>query len=301
VTNTKRNKIRDSFDDKVYYLIVNIILAIVAICVLYPLIFVVSASFSSREAIMSGRVFLWPIDFTLEGYQLVFQNRNVIIGYRNSLIYTFFGTSLSVFFTMVCAYPLSKKELPFRKPIMFLFIFTMFFGGGMIPNFMLMRSLGILNTRTVMIIPGMISVFNMIIARTFIINTIPEELQDAAMIDGCRHTKFFFKILLPLSKAVMAVLALQYGVGRWNAWFGALIYLTDRSLFPLQLFLRQILIANQISAQDFADPEMIEAMQGMAELLQYSLIVVASVPVILLYPLVQKYFTKGVMLGSVKG
>jgi len=301
MTNTRKNKIRDSFDDKIYYVLVNIILAIIAVIVLYPLIFVVSASFSSREAIMNGRVFLWPIDITLEGYQLVFQNRNVIIGYRNSLIYTFFGTSLSVFFTMVCAYPLSKKELPFRKPIMFLFIFTMFFGGGMIPNFMLMRSLNILNTRTVMIVPGMISVFNMIIARTFIINTIPEELQDAAMIDGCRHTKFFFKILMPLSKAVMAVLALQYGVARWNAWFGALIYLTDRSLFPLQLFLRQILIANQISAQDFADPEMIEAMQGMAELLQYSLIVVASVPVILLYPFVQKYFTKGVMLGSVKG
>ena len=297
----RKRKIQESFNDKFYYLTVNFILLIIVIIVLYPLIYIVSSSFSSRTAILNGQVFLWPVGFTLEGYSLVFGYKYIGVGYINSLIYTTAGTVLNVFFTMVCAFPLSRKKLPYVKQLMFLFTFTMFFGGGMIPNFMLIRSLGLIDTRMVMIIPGLIGVYNMIIARTFIQNSIPEELYEAARIDGCNNTEYFFRILLPLSKAVMAVLALQYGVSHWNAYFNAYLYLNSKELYPLQIFLRQILVVNTIQANDFADSRMIEAMQGMAELLKYALIVIGSVPVIVMYPFVQKHFIKGVMIGSVKG
>jgi multiple sugar transport system permease protein/putative aldouronate transport system permease protein len=262
---------------------------------------VVSSSFSSTEAILNGRVFLWPVDLSLDGYRLVFGYQFIGIGYINSIFYTTAGTSLSVFFTMVAAYPFARKNLPFKNILMFVFTFTMFFNGGMIPNFLLMRNLGLLNRRLVLIIPGLISVYNMIVARTFIQSSIPSELLESAQIDGCSNTRYFFQMVLPLSKALIAVLVLFYGVDNWNSFFPALIYLSDRNLYPLQLFLRQILVANTISANDFADPEMIEAMQGMAELLKYSLIVIGSLPVIMLYPFIQKYFAQGVMIGSIKG
>ncbi len=299
--NKRSRKIKLSTDDKIFYAAVNIVLTLVLIIVAYPLIYIVSASFSERSAILSGQVWLYPVGFSLEGYGEIFKNQNIWTGYGNSLLYTVFGTFLNVFFTMVCAYPLSKRGLPYKNQIMFLFTFTMFFNGGMIPNYMLMKNIGLINTRWVMIIPGLISVYNMIIARTFISNSIPYELWEAAQVDGCSNTRYFFQMLLPLSKAVIAVLALYYAIGHWNAYFNAMLYLSDRSMYPLQLFLREILISNTLSEASGMDPEMLAAKQGLADLLKYCLIIVATVPVLIVYPFVQKYFATGVMLGSVKG
>ncbi|MCL2092906.1 MAG: carbohydrate ABC transporter permease [Treponema sp.] len=297
----KKTKMKDTLDDKIYYVFVYSFLTLLTIVVLYPLIYVVSASFSDGQALLQGRVFLWPVGFSLSGYELVFSYHFIRIGYVNSFIYTISATALSVFWTMVAGYVFARRNLPFKGFFMFLFTFTMFFGGGMIPNFLLMRNLGLLNTRMVMIIPGLISVYNMIIARTFIQSSIPHELLEASQIDGCSNTRYFFQIILPLSKAVMAVLVLWYGVGNWNSYFGALLYLTDRNLYPLQLFLRQILIMNTVSFQDFTDPDLFEQMRGTMELLRFAVIVVGSLPVIVLYPFIQKYFAQGVMIGSIKG
>ena len=296
-----KKKIRYSLDDRIYYAGIYIFLTLVLIVVLYPLVYVVSSSFSSTRAILNGQVFLWPVELSLDGYKLVFSYKFIGTGYINSIIYTTSSTALSVFFTMVAAYPFARKNLPFKNFFIFLFTFTMFFGGGMIPNFLLMRQLHLLNTRLVMIIPGLISVYNMIVARTFIQNSIPGELLEAAQIDGCSNTRYFFQIILPLSKAVIAVMVLYYGVANWNSYFPAMLYLNDRDLYPLQLFLRQILVMNTMSVNDFTDPEMYESMQGMAELLKYALIVIGSLPVIILYPFIQKYFAQGVMIGSIKG
>jgi multiple sugar transport system permease protein/putative aldouronate transport system permease protein len=294
-------KVKLSLDDKAYYVFVNLFLTLILIVVLYPLVYVVSSSFSDGQAILNGKVILWPVGFSLEGYNLVFGYQFIRIGYVNSFIYTISATILSVFFTMVAAYPLARKNLPFKKFFMFLFVFTMFFGGGMIPDFILRRQLGLLNTRWVLIIPGLISVYNMIVCRTFIQSSIPNELLEASQIDGCSNTRYFFQVVLPLSKAVIAVMVLYYGVDNWNSFFPAMMYLTNRDLYPLQLFLRQILIANTFSASDFADPDLFEKMRGTQELLKYAVIVVGSLPVIVLYPFIQKYFAKGVMLGSIKG
>lgn len=296
----KSKTVQLSRNDRIFYAVTNTIMIILTIIVLYPMIYVVSSSFSSSSAVQSGRVFLWPVDFSLEGYKAVLTNRDIGTGYKNSLIYTVVGTTVNVFFTMVCAYPLARKNLPYKGYVMFLFTFTMFFSGGMIPHYILNVKLGLIDSRLVMIIPGLISVYNMIIARTFIQNSIPGELLEAAQVDGCSDTRYFFTMVLPLSKAVIAVLALYYAVGHWNAYFNAFMYLNSRKYYPLQLFLREILIQNQISADDL-DPELAEMKAALAEVLKYSLIIVASLPVLVVYPFVQKYFMKGVMLGSVKG
>jgi len=297
----KTKKVKKSLDDKIYYSFINIFLTLILIMVLYPLVYVVSSSFSSTNAILYGRVYLWPVDLSLDGYKLVFSYKFIGTGYINSIIYTSTGTALSVFFTMVAAYPFARKNLPFKNFFMFLFTFTMFFGGGMIPTFLNMRNLGLLNTRLVLIIPGLVSVWNMIVCRTFIASSIPIDLLEASQMDGCSNTRYFFQIVLPLSKAVIAVMVLYYGVDNWNSYFSALLYLNNRDLYPLQLFLRQILVVNTISVSDFADPLKYEAMIGRAELLKYSMIVIGSLPVIVLYPVIQKYFAQGVMIGSIKG
>lgn len=299
--NKRNKKIELSRDDKIFYTAVNIVLTLITIVVLYPLIYVLSASFSSGRAILSGKVWLYPVDFSLEGYQEVFKNQNIWIGYGNTIFYTVVATALNVFFTMVAAYPLSRRNLPGKNAIMMIFTFTMFFNGGMIPNYMLMKNLHIINTRAVMIIPGLISVYNLIIARTFIQSSIPYELYEACQVDGATNTRFFFQMVLPLSKAVLAVLALYYAVGHWNAYFNALLYLSDRRMYPLQLFLREILVANTMNESTGIDPELLAAKQGMSDLLKYCLIVVATVPILCVYPFIQKYFATGVMIGSIKG
>ncbi|HCS74925.1 MAG TPA: sugar ABC transporter permease [Clostridiales bacterium] len=271
------------------------------VLVAYPLIYVLSSSFSSPRAVISGKVILFPVDFSLEGYKAVFSHKLILSGYRNTVFYTVVGTLVNLFVTMTCAYPLSRRDFPMHKQFNWLFLFTMFFGGGLIPTYILMTQIKFVNTVWVMLIPGALSVYNMFLARTFLYSSIPNDLLDAAQIDGCSDTSYFIRIILPLSKPIIAVLTLFYAVGHWNAYFSAMMYLNDRKLFPLQLILREILIASQIDMTDFVDVEGMVAKQGLADLLKYSLIVVATVPILCVYPFIQKYFIKGVMLGSIKG
>ncbi|MDR1536401.1 MAG: carbohydrate ABC transporter permease [Clostridiales bacterium] len=292
---------RLSAADKIYFGSVYAILTLIFLLILFPLVFVLSASFSSPSAVAAGRVVLWPVEIGLEGYRAVFRNKSIITGYMNTLIYTFFGTALNVAMTLLCAYPLSRKDLRGRNAIMMLFSFTMIFSGGIIPSYMLMKNLHILNTRLALIIPGAISVYNMIITRTFIQNSIPEELLQASQIDGSSDAGYFFRIVLPLSKSVIATITLFYVVGHWNAYFNAFLYLSDRSLLPLQIILREVLISNTIDFSQVVDPEAAQAKQGLADLLKYSLIIVSSVPVLILYPFIQKHFVSGVMIGAIKG
>jgi len=269
--------------------------------VLYPCIFIVSASFSSTEAVVSGRVWLWPVDPGLQGYRAVFENKAVWRGFLNSIYYTGVGTFCNVCLTVIAAYPLSRRDFVGRSVFMFLFVFTILFSGGMIPTYLLVKQLGMLNTVWAMILPSALSVFNVIITRTYFQTTIPNEMLEAAQMDGCSDIRFLRRIVLPLSGPILAVITLFYAVGHWNSYFNALLYLNDRSLFPLQLVLRGILIQNQIDPSMMMNEEDLVARQGLADLLKYSLIVVATVPVLVIYPFVQKHFVKGVMIGSVKG
>ncbi|QNK57021.1 carbohydrate ABC transporter permease [Paenibacillus sp. PAMC21692] len=287
--------------DKIYYWISGVILAFILLAVTYPLVFILSASFSSGNAVSSGKVLLWPVDFSLEGYEAVFRNKDIWGAYLNTLLYTVLGTFINVTLVMTCAYALSRPKLRGRNFFMFLFTFTMFFSGGLIPFYILMKDLSLLNTIWVMVLPGALSVYNMIIARTFIQSTLPTELLEAAKVDGCSDVRFFFSFVLPLSKAVIAVIALFSAVGHWNAYFNGLIYLNDRDLYPLQIILREILIMNQVDLTMIIDPELQVANAHAAAVLKYALIVVATVPILCVYPFIQKYFVKGVMIGSLKG
>jgi len=297
----KKRTIVDTKGDAVFYTVVNILIIVILIIILWPLIFIVSSSFSSKEAVLAGRVILWPVDFSLEGYEAVFKTNDVLIGYRNTILYTLFGTALNVALTLAAAYPLSRKDLPGQKFFMFLFTFTMIFNGGMIPTYIVVSKLGILNTPLAMILPGALSVYNMIITRTFLQNSIPKDLYEAASIDGCTDSTYFWKVILPLSSPVIAVITLYYAVGHWNSFFNAFLYITKSELYPLQLVLRNILIANQMDSAMIIDLDTMTSKQGLADLLKYSLIVVSSLPVLMMYPFVQKHFVKGVMIGSIKG
>ena len=287
--------------DKIFTIIVIIILTLFFIAVLYPCVFVISASFSSGTAVQSGRVVLWPVDLSLEGYKTVFNTPTVWTGYRNSLIITICGTIINLVMTLTAAYCLSRHDLPGRNGIMLLFTFTMFFSGGLIPLYMQVQNLHMINTWWALMIPGAISVYNMIVARTFIINTIPRELLEASQIDGCSDLRYYLSIVIPLSKAIIAVLTLFYAVGHWNAYFNAMIYLNNRALYPLTLFLREILMSSNIDPATVSDPELQARLADMAAVIKYALIVVAVVPVLVIYPFVQKYFEKGLMAGAVKG
>jgi len=297
----RKRKIKDTMEDCVFYTIIYVILTILLLIVGLPLIYVLSASFSSPSAVIAGKVFLFPVDFSLEGYKAVFEHKDVITGYKNSLLYLGLGTVINVVLTMCAAYPLARNDLPGRKYIMMLFTFTMIFSGGLIPNYILVNKLKMLNTVWAMVIPNAVSVYNMIVACTFIRSNIPNELLEAAQMDGCGDIYFFIKIVIPLSKAVIAVITLYYAIAHWNSYFDALIYLNDKKLYPLQIILKDILVSNQIDASMVYDPELAEVKQGLSELLKYSLIVVSMIPVLIIYPFVQQHFVKGVMIGSIKG
>jgi multiple sugar transport system permease protein/putative aldouronate transport system permease protein len=290
-----------SRNDKIFYVLTFIFLTLFFITVLYPCVFVISASFSSGRAMEAGKVVLFPVDLSIEGYRTVFNTSTVWTGFRNSLFYTVVATGLNIVMTMTTAYCLSRTDVPGRNGIMLLFTITMFFSGGMIPTYMLIRNLGMINTPWAIIIPGAIGVYNMIIAKTFIQSSIPQELLDAAKIDGCSDIYYYIRIVLPLSKAIIAVLVLFYGVGHWNSYFNAMIYLHNTNLYPLTIILRNILMANQIDPATVQDPELQMRLAEAAAVIKYALIVVTMVPVIIIYPFVQKYFVKGVMIGSVKG
>ena len=297
----RKRKIKNPLEDKILYAVVYTIIVLFLIAVMYPIIYIISASFSSGEALQQGRVLLWPVEPGLQGYKAVFSHKNVMTGYRNTIFYTVFGTVINVVITVVCAYPLSRRDLPLKGFFMFLFTFTMFFGGGLIPSYLLVNSLGMTNTIWALLIPGAMGVYNMIITRTFFMNSVPLELLEASQIDGCSDARYFFSILLPLSQAVISVISLYYAVGHWNSYFSALIYIRKTELQPLQLILRNVLLASQVSLNEFEDPDLLEGKIGLEYLLKYSLIVVSTAPIMCLYPFVQKFFAKGVMLGSVKG
>lgn len=290
--------------DKIFDVVNLIFLTMGLIIVLYPLIFIISASISDPLIVSSGQMWLFPKNITFEGYQRVFRDSMIWVGYKNTIIYTLLGTLISVSLTLSAAYPLSRKDFYGRSIFVAFFTFTMFFSGGLIPTYMLIRNLKMINTLWVMIIPGAVGVWNLVIVRTYYNTTIPEELQEAALIDGCSNLKIFIKIILPLSKPIIAVMALFYGVGQWNSYFGALIYLNSKEMFPLQLVLRDILIVNQFSNEMMKTAEMVEEIARRAEIasiIKYALIIVSTLPIILVYPFLQKYFVKGIMIGALKG
>lgn len=293
-------KIKDSLGDRIFMGInLTVVLLLLAI-VIYPLLLVLSSSVSSPDAVGRGEVILFPIGFTLDGYRRVFEESTIWIGYRNTLFYTVVGTTINILLTLPCAYALSKKGLPGRGVLMGFFLVTMYFSGGMIPSFMLVRNLGLINTRTIMVISGAVSVYNVIVARTFFVN-IPKELEEAAYMDGCSILRAFTQIVLPISKALLGVMVLFYAVGHWNSFFTALLYITSDDLRPLQIFLRRILIVDTQAMDMVGADDIAQEVEALRQLVRYSIIVVSSVPVLVLYPFLQKYFEKGVLIGSVKG
>lgn len=296
-----KSKMNESKQDKIFNVINMIILWIVLIVVAYPLIYVVSASFSNPQAVSSGKVWLWPVDFTLRGYQVVFQHPDIVRGFLNAIYITVLGTAVQVLITIMAAYPLSRKTLYGKGIITLFFTFTMFFGGGLIPTFILINNLGLYNTYWALILPGAVGVYNVIVARTFFQTTIPEDLFEAGQLDGCSDFRFLLSIVLPLSKPIIAVLVMFYAVGHWNSYFGPMIYLADKELYPLQIVLRNILVQNQFDSKMMMDVASMEQQKGLAELIKYSVIVVSSLPMLILYPFIQKHFVKGVMVGAIKG
>jgi putative aldouronate transport system permease protein len=300
--NTKQyaTRIKESIGDRIFLTFVYIILSVVLLIVLYPMIYVISASFSSPLAVSSGKVWLYPVDFSLRGYEVMLSDSQIIIGYANSIYYTFFGTLISVLLTVTVAYPLSRPKLYGRNFLMFFITFTMIFSGGLIPTYMVVKELGMLNTRWALIIPGAVAAFFVIIARTFFQLNIPDELAEAAELDGCSDLNFLWQIVIPLSGPIIAVLALMYAVGQWNAYFDALIYLKSPDLQPLQLVLRTILILN-LAGGGSVDAATLLKRRELADLLKYTVVVVGSLPVLIIYPFVQRYFVKGMLIGSIKG
>lgn len=294
-------KIRQSKIDTLFDIINHGILVLVLVITAYPLLYVLSASISDPMTVLKGEVWLWPKGFNLDAYRRVFENKDIVLGYKNTIIYTITGTALNVIMTIAGAYPLSRKDFYGRNFFMILFSFTMFFNGGLIPTYILMKKLGLYNNFWVMILPGAVGMYNMIIMRTFFQNTIPMELQEAAFIDGCTNIGTLWRIILPLSKPIIAVMVMFYGVGHWNAFFNALIYLNDHNKFPLQLILREILIREDMASMMGESTDTIVKQQMLAEGLKYSVIVVASLPVLALYPFLQRYFIQGVMIGAIKG
>ncbi len=297
-----KNKIKTSRVDKIYYALMNTFLFVFFLIILLPLINVVASSFSNSVAVNQGRVLFWPVEPTLEGYKAVFEYPGIWRAYGNTFIYTITGTLVNLAMTLIAAYPLARKGLPFKGIVVALFMFTMLFSGGTIPGYLLVKNLGMIDTIWAMIVPGAISVYNMIIARTFIQN-IPDDIEEAAKIDGCSDFRYFFEMVLPLSKTVIAVLALYYAVGHWNDYFTAFLYMMDPDKMPLQITLRAILIKNSFTEASGVtiDEETMLNNQARQDLLKYSLIIVSSVPILVLYPFIKKFFMKGVMLGAVKG
>jgi putative aldouronate transport system permease protein len=293
-------RIRESFGDRVFLAFVYILLAIVLLVVLYPLIYIVSASISSPEAVSAGKVWLFPVKFSLRGYQVALGNPQIVTGYANSLFYTIFGTLISVVLTILVAYPLSRRKLFGRNILMFFITFTMIFSGGLIPTYMVVKELGMINTRWAILLPQAVAAFFVIIARTFFELNIPEELSEAAELDGCSDLDFLWKIVIPLSGPIIAVLALMYAVGQWNSYFDALIYLKSPELEPLQLVLRNILILDKAGGSMMDATEYAERL-ALNNLLKYTVIVIGSLPVMVIYPFIQRYFVKGMLIGSIKG
>ena len=286
--------------DLAFNIVLYAICIIILLIVVYPLDFIVIASFSNPTEVANGKVWLWPSQFTVDGYKEILRHAEIWVGYRNTIFYTVAGTLIGLAVNIPAAYALSRRDLVGRKVITFYFIFTMFFNGGLIPTYFTIRDFGVYNSFWVMVLPFSVVVYHIIIARTFFDSSLPQGLLDAAQIDGCSNLRFFFQIALPLSKAVLAVIALYTAVAQWNAYFNALVYIKDDGLKPLQLIVRNILITNQ-SIAGTGDGLAVQEARRLSELMKYAVIIVTTVPIMCVYPFVQKYFSKGVMIGAIKG
>ncbi len=293
-----------SLGDRVFDAVNRLGLLLVTLVVLYPLVYVVSASISNPAYVNTGQMWLWPIDITFDGYRRVLENPDIWTGYRNTILYTVLGTCFNLLLTIPCAYALARKDLYGRNFITGIFLVTMFFNGGLIPTYLVIKNLNLLDTPWVLMIVGGASVWNLIVARTFFQNTIPRELEEAAEVDGCSHLSLFLRVILPISGPIIAVMALFYGVAHWNQYFNAMMYLQSRSLYPLQLFLREILIVNEMSANMMMDGESMAAMAEqakIADIIKYAVIIISALPLLIVYPFVQRFFIKGILIGSLKG
>ncbi|MDE6975195.1 MAG: carbohydrate ABC transporter permease [Lachnospiraceae bacterium] len=276
------------------------LLIFIMVVILVPVLFIIASSFSDAKAVSAGQVFLWPVDFSLAGYQVIFQSPNIVRAFANSVAYTAVGTVVSVSLTLLAGYPLSRTDLRIRGFVMFLFTVTMFFSGGMIPTYLVVSKLKLVDSFWAMILPSAMGVWNVILIKTYIQSSIPGEIYESASIDGCSDWKYFIQMVIPLSKPIIAVMILLYAVGKWNDFFSGLLYLNDVNKQPLQLLLRNILVTNDAAGMQLSLTEQMNR-QELKTLLQYSLIIVSSVPVMILYPFIQKYFVKGIMMGSIKG
>lgn len=286
--------------DKTFDVIVFILLSITLLLVLYPLYFVVIASFSDANAVNRGDVLFWVKGFSLDAYKSVLQDSRILNGYKNTIFYTLGGTLISVFITVCAAFPLSRKSMAGHKFFTWFFLITMYFGGGLIPTYLQVQKLGIANTVWAVMIVGSLSVYNLIICRTYFNNNIPNELWEAASIDGCSMYKFFYRIVLPNAKAIIAIMVLYYAVAMWNDYMRSLIYLNDVNQYPLQMVLRDLLLSTQGMEQNL-DPALLDKAAQRGQSMKYAAIIFSSIPVLILYPFVQKHFVKGVMIGAVKG
>lgn len=295
----ERKRHKDS--DYIFDILVNSLVIMATIIVLYPLYFLVIASISDPYAVNSGRVLLFPVTPNLDGYRAILRDNRIWTGYFNTIVYTAFGSLLALILTILGGYALSRKDLIGSTLVMKLMVFTMFFNGGLIPTYMVVKNLHLIDTPFTLIILGSFSAYNLVIARTFFLTKVPKEFYEAATIDGCGEGKYFTSIVLPLSKEIVAVIALFYAVGHWNSFFNALVYVNSQKLYPLQLILRDILIASQTYQPNINDPEMLIQMQKVAESIKYCVIIVSALPVLLLYPFIQRYFEKGIMIGGIKG
>ncbi|MCV4234765.1 carbohydrate ABC transporter permease [Virgibacillus sp. LDC1] len=290
-----------SRSERIAGVFIYIILSFITLLVLYPLFFVLIASISAPETVMRGEVWLWPKELSFVGYERLFANSDLMQGFLNTLLYTTTGTALNVLMTIAAAYPLSRADFNGRGIFTAIIVFTMFFSGGMIPNYLLVKELGMLDTIWAIIIPSAVSVWNIIIMRTFFQSSIPKEMQEAAFIDGASNMRVLWRIVLPLSGPILAVMVLFYAVGHWNSYFSALIYLSDRANYPMQLFLREILVQGQMQEMvDISDDSLARSLMD-AEAIKYAAVIVTNLPMLLLYPFLQKYFVKGVMIGAIKG
>ncbi len=294
----KKRRVKESKGDRVYYIVTYILLGLLAAIVIYPLYFIVIASFSSTDAVLAGKVFLYPVDIDFTGYAKVFRRADIWIGYANTIWYTLAYTALSVVFTLTAAWALSRKTLPLRKFWMFFFTLTMFFGGGLIPFYNVVSSLNMVNTPWAIILPGTVSAWNLFMAKTFFQTGVSDSIIEAAEIDGANRFRLFVSVILPISMPIVAVLTLYYAIGQWNSYFNAMIFLQDEKMFPLQLVLKEILTASETTTG--GSGETILEQFRLANQLKYVSVIISSLPVFLLYPFVQKYFAQGVLVGSLK-
>ena len=302
----KSHKIRDSVTDRIFNVFLTIICAGALLIAFYPLYFVLMASMSDPQYVNSGRFLLYPAGFTLEGYQQVLADERVWIGYVNSIIYALGGILYGLVTAVPLGYALSRKELPCRKFLTGLFIFTMYFQGGMVPLYLTVKELGLIDTRLIIIILGSFAMYNVIIVRSYFASSLPEELREASLIDGCGDLRYFVKIALPLAKPIIAVVTLYILIAKWYEFTNAMIYLNKRKLYPLQLYLRELLLtfssmAGSATGAMAADAETLERYHKLSQIIRYGFIVIASLPLLIAYPFVQKYFVQGVMIGSLKG